>query len=126
MRRALEWCDWGCHRNVLLVGRYALKTPVMNGALRWWVRGWLVNLDEAEQWRSTQDPGLCPVLFSFFGLVNVQPRCDEAGDVREYEVTRARAAFEARRGHECTAEPFAKSYGRLDGRVVAFDYGRVA
>ena len=104
-----------------------VKVPVVGYGLKWWVRGWLVNCNEVAEWQATKDPGLCPVLLSLFGLLVVMPRCEtmrmsgeEMGDVET-----ARVEFESRRGYECGAEPFTKSYGRLDGRVVAFDYGTV-
>lgn len=116
----------GCHRTVLLLSRYVFKVPIMGFGLSWWVRGWLANLREREEWRLTKDPGLCPVLLSLFGLVIVMRRCETVPPVEHDDVLAERAEFVVRRGYECSAEPYAKSYGRLNGRVVAFDYGRVA
>lgn len=115
----------GCHRTALLVGRYVVKVPVVGYGLRWWVRGWLVNLNEAAEWRATRDSRRCPVLLSFFGLVIVMPRCQTSPPVSHEEVIEARDEFEARRGYVSNAEPYAKSYGRMGGRVVEFDYGSV-
>lgn len=76
----------GVTRTVLLAGRWAVKVPSLRGGTGGY-RGWLTglmwsitrgiqaNISEAEWWRNSHDPGLCPVRLSLTGLVNVYPRC---------------------------------------------------
>lgn len=77
----------GVSRTVVLVARWAVKVPSLRGGTGGY-RGWLTgmmwsftrgiqaNISEAEWWRNDHDDGLCPVLWSLLGLVNVYPRCD--------------------------------------------------
>ena len=116
--------DSGCHRFVVLVGPVAVKVPVMRYGFDWWLRGWLASRGEVEEWCLTRDVRLCPILISAFGLVVVMRRCETEPEVSQEEVDVAIADYSGRHQGGPPAEPYPKSYGRLDGRVVAFDYGR--
>ncbi|ANZ35236.1 hypothetical protein BBK82_03260 [Lentzea guizhouensis] len=74
----------GVTRTVLLAGRWAFKFPSLRshgkrlrGVMWSLARGLSANLSEAE-WSGQE--GLCPVLWSAAGLVNVYPRCEPASE----------------------------------------------
>lgn len=99
-------------RTVLLAGSWAFKIP----SFRSWdgfLRGLLANMQEAE-FSLTEWPELCPVSFSIpLGLLVVMPYCrplseEEWPDRGEYMVP---------------VEMKPDSFGILEGRIVAVDYG---
>lgn len=98
----------GYSRAVILASGYAIKLPRITGGWRAFVSGILSNMLEAERWRASQDPALCPVLWSWAGLVLIQPRVRITQDVPAVNV----AGYDHKPG----------SYGWLDGRLVAVDY----
>lgn len=104
----------GYNRFVLLTGRHAIKFP----SLRSWrdfLFGLLNNMHEAKAQRD--HPAYCPVLWaSPLGLLLVMPRVTIM-DAAEFAA--ARAGLPA----GTVAEMKASSWGWLDGRPVAVDYG---
>lgn len=102
----------GRNRFVFLCGSLALKVP----SLRNWrdfLFGLLNNMNEA-QW-SKQD-GHCPVLFAMpGGFLVVMPRLRILTEEEFYDLDPA--ALVGRAEHK------PDSWGWLDGRVVAVDYG---
>lgn len=106
----------GITRNVLLVGRWAVKTPrvpITPYGFRHFLLGLLANMQEARWWRVTQDPRLCPVVLSVpGGWLNVMRRAETAADPVDY------SRFE---GLPIERKP--ESFGLLDGRAVLLDYG---
>jgi hypothetical protein len=137
------WDRAGVTREVFLIGRYAIKIPKLVYGWKMFLNGLLANMQErefaAEGW-----PELCPIVFSLPGgwlvvMRRARVMTDEefaAFDFRAF-VTRDDdyAAYNldawggnARNGGEPEAlvvpvEAKADSFGWLDGRVVAIDYG---
>lgn len=106
----------GRNRWVLLIGSYAVKFP----SPRCWqdfLFGLLNNLREA---RDGSLPGRCPVVARFpLGLVIVMRRAVPL-DEREFASFHA---YEFCREHGISAEQKPDSFGKLNGRIVALDYG---
>jgi hypothetical protein len=104
----------GRNRFVLVTRRHAYKFP----SLRCWrdlLFGILNNLHEAQAQRD--HPAYCPVLWcSPLGLLIVMPRVDVLGQDEWREA-------EGRLPADTCAEMKPSSWGRLDGRIVAIDYG---
>jgi hypothetical protein len=108
----------GAFRRVLLIPGYAVKLP----RLRTVFHGLRCNRWEREVWRVWRPifgwPNLCPVLLADpLGLFVVMPRADQP--VTFAEVVEATP--------DCYPEPTnetkVEDFGRVDGRVVALDYG---
>ena len=113
-------CHRGATRWVLLVGRYALKFPLVQ-TWRTFLNGLLANMQEREFAR-TGWPELCPVLFSLpGGWLVVMPRCAPL-TCYEYNDLDTREFIERRDG-VVPVEEKPDSFGWLNGRIVAVDYG---
>lgn len=100
---------------VLLTSKYAFKIPSMVYGWRLFVTGLLANIQE-KQWSGRK--GLCPVIWSLpGGFLNVMPRCEWLTD-GEYckEVPE-------KWGRHLPVEHKTCSFGRLNGKIVAVDYG---
>lgn len=114
----------GVTRFVVLTPRYAIKVPRFwhYGHFRWemFLHGLLGNMQEREFARAGW-PELCPVLWSLpGGWLLVMPRCeplDAELTPEQYE------AFTHRPDYHVPAEHKADSFGYLNGRLVAIDYG---
>jgi hypothetical protein len=106
----------GRNRWVLLIGSYAIKFP----SPRCWqdfLFGLLNNLREA---RDSNLPGRCPVVARLpLGLAIVMRR---AVPLSEQEFSRF-PAYAFCREHGISAEQKPDSFGKLNGRIVALDYG---
>ncbi len=107
----------GITRTVLVTRRWAIKVPSprsYSGGLRgvlWSVtRGIQANLSEAE-WSGTT--GVCPVRWSWLGLINVYPSCDPP-PAGELDYDGIGALFPSDKKPE--------NVGLLDGRLVWIDY----
>ncbi len=114
--RFMEWRlkhKRGITREVFLIGKWAIKLPSVR-SWRLFLQGLLGNMQEKEL--SGFDDRLCPVVFSIWGgWVSIMPRCgslpeftDEMGGICEY------MGF---------IEKKLCSFGLLDGKLVAVDYG---
>lgn len=110
----------GVTRTVLLVGRWAVKVPSvrthdngLRGVLWSLCRGITANQSEAE-W-SGHHAGLCPVLLSLAGLVNVYPRCEPV------DCELAEAEYDAI-GFVGPTDRKPQNVGVLGGRLVWLDY----
>jgi len=112
----------GVTRTVVLTRRYAIKVPSLRGGslggrsprgvMRSIVWGIDANLSEIE-WSTS--PGVCPVLWSWCGLVNVYRRCEPV----THEPTEAE--YDAiGLLHDGDRKP--ENLGWLDGRLVWVDY----
>jgi hypothetical protein len=109
----------GVTRTVFLVGRWAVKVPRLSshddgvGGVFWSLcRGLLANLSER---RHSHTSGVCPVLWSLAGVVNVYPRClpvEHEPTEQEYTDT----------GYFGPADKKQANVGYLDGRLVFLDY----
>lgn len=115
----------GSFRIVFLIGRLAFKVPVPSRSWkgRWYsfLQGWQQNLCE-KAYAGTDAPGLCPIYFSFFGLINVMPNCyplyaeDDALESL-YEDFKRKCAY------WYLVEKKLTSFGLYKGSWVAVDYG---
>lgn len=117
----MEWLGAiGATRAVLLTDRLAWKVPRMS-TWRTFLNGLLANMQEREFAR-TGWPELCPVVFSLPGGWLVVMRrarpltCDEFNDFDSRE-------FITRSDGVIPVEEKPDSFGWLDGRIVAVDYG---
>ncbi len=132
----VKWWKQGATRNVFLIGKYAVKFPRL---IEWrlFLCGLLANMQETNFWRQLRNERLCPVIFSIpGGWLIVMPRAGEfSGEDHEnfdYEdfvnvgfksdvVTLAFLGRET--GWVIPVENKQDSFGWLDGRIVAVDYG---
>lgn len=71
----------GTTRITILTGNLAFKIPILNRSLKHFAKGWLGNIDERNLWRETKHKKLCPIYFSFFGLVNIMKRATPIKEV---------------------------------------------
>jgi hypothetical protein len=116
---------------VLLVGRWAIKVPNFRYGWTLFLKGLLANMQERGWWRHWQEGRhlMCPVLFSDpLGFLVVMPRCEEIK--RHLTDDEAMPFFygvpssETSRGYVgLSVEDKSDSFGLLDGRIVAIDYG---
>jgi hypothetical protein len=103
----------GVTREVLLVGRWAVKVPSIR-SWRLFLTGLLANLHE-DLWSATRDRRLCPVRWcSPGGFVLVMARAEALAE-SDFVVD---ADFA---GLPLDAKP--ENFGRYGGRVVLLDYG---
>ena len=110
----------GATRTVLLIGRYAIKVPRCS-SWRTFLNGLLANMQE-RQFARTGWPELCPVLASLpGGWLLVMPRAAPMSDAEwcDFEPE----AFCETESYTLPVEHKQDSFGLLDGRVVAVDYG---
>lgn len=111
---------FGTQRTVFLVGRWAIKVPVF---VEWrlFLLGLLANMQEA-RFSAAGFPGLCPVLFAVpGGFLNVMRRAEPLSR-HEFFLLDV-ASWRLRGDHEIPVEDKMDSFGVLDGRIVAVDYG---
>ena len=111
---------YGASRTVFLTTKYAIKRPSFQ-SYRLFLHGLLANLQEVKFSKSKLD-GLCPVIFYLpLGLLVVMPRCrvltfDEF-DPKKLE------EFIDKENYRIPAELKPDSFGYLNGKLVAIDYG---
>jgi len=110
----------GATRTVILIGKYAIKTPSIF-AWRLFLLGLLANMQEAI-FSKTGWPELCPVLFSFPGGFLVVMRRARPISRTHYESI-SYEQLVAKDHYRVPAENKPDSWGVLDGRIVAVDYG---
>jgi hypothetical protein len=118
----------GSSRCVIVAYKYALKVPVV-WSWRRFLYGLLANLQEV-RFSRMKTRVLCPVLFYLpGGFLNIMPKCvpvmdnsddEEFNDALNYIW---RMSDEDGVDYRNIVEPKASSLGKLDGRIVAVDYG---
>lgn len=114
----------GVTRFVILTRHHAIKIPRFwhYGHFRWnmFLYGLLGNLQERE-FSKVGWPELCPVLFAVpGGWLLIMPRCEPVSQKltdAEFE------EFAHQDNHWIPVENKADSFGILNGRLVAIDYG---
>lgn len=127
----MRLCREGVTRIVLLVGPWALKFPRFGYGYAMGLRGLLCNLQERAIW-TLGWPQLCPVLWAFPGgwllvMRRARPLTEDEWQALDFE------AFRWHRKTEIKGERMVEgcvpvenkhdSFGIVDGRVVAVDYG---
>jgi len=111
---------FGTTRMVFLVGDYAIKVPSL-AEYRLFLCGLLANLQEAS-FSKTQWDELCPVILSVpLGLMVVMKRCIPL--TREQFFSLDYGKFVHKEDYQVPVENKLDSFGILDGRIVAVDYG---
>lgn len=123
---SLQFDFTGCTRTVILTRRWAIKLPGLwaYSPCEWWrglLYGLLANMQEAK-FSKTGWPELCPVSFALpGGFLVVMPRARVMSDDEfiAFDVK----AFLDRPNYTVPAEAKSNSFGFLDGRIVAIDYG---
>ena len=109
----------GVTRKCFLIGRYAIKIP---RTYSWeaFLLGILGNLQERSM--SPAYPQLCPVIFSLFGFINIMPRVTPICYSEEALQHIIQKDFTIG-GFRLPVEPKSSSFGYLNGKLVAVDYG---
>jgi hypothetical protein len=116
-----EWDRKGATREVFLVGRFAIKVPRMVYGWPMFLKGLLANMQEVD-FSKTGWPELCPVVFSLpGGWLIVMRRAQPIS--RDYWAFFDPEKFCEKEDRIIPAEHKLDSFGWLDGRVVAVDYG---
>lgn len=110
----------GATRAVFLCGRWALKVPRCD-EWRLFLSGLLANMSEA-LWGKVRHGALCPVLAALPGgfllvMRRARPLTDEEWSDLDVE------GLLLDRNYELPVEYKRSSFGVVDGRVVAVDYG---
>lgn len=112
---------YGCTRRVFLIGNFAIKIPNFFDEWRLGLLGLLSNMQEA-QFSKTGWPELCPVRFSIPGGFLVV--MDRARELTEDEFLELDLKTWVDRGeYMIPAEIKTNSFGYLNGKLVAIDYG---
>lgn len=124
-------CRDGVTRIVLLIGPWAVKLPRFGYGYAMGLRGLLCNMQERAIW-TLGWPQLCPVLFSLPGgwllvMRRARPLDDhewQVLDVEEFRWNRKSSIAGERMVEGCVpVETKRDSFGVVDGRIVAVDYG---
>lgn len=116
-----EWNRQGITREVFLIGRYAIKVPRIVYGWKMFLCGLLANMQE-RTFGSTGWPEICPVVFSLPGGWLVVMRRARLLTDDEWRVFDPKAFCETEE-YTVPAETKRDSFGVLDGRIVAIDYG---
>lgn len=108
---------YGTTRIVLLTPRWAIKLPLVSSRGHGWLwslaHGVIANLSEL---RLSHEPGVCPVVWSLHGLIQVYPRC------RPVSLDTGPIAFDMLASERVPVDPRPHNVGVLNGRVVWLDY----
>lgn len=112
----------GCTRIVFLTKHYALKVPNFLDGWKLFLNGLLANLQESNFWQNGGYYELCPIRYATWGgwlviMRKAQVLTDEEFLAMDID------AFLNKEHYVIPAEKKANSFGWLDGRVVAIDYG---
>lgn len=116
----------GTTRTVFLVGQYAIKVPVV-AKWRLFLMGLLANIQE-QQFSILKLPELCPVLWAmpggwFLVMRRARPLVQQDFDLLDYAEW-IKAGKDLPKGEWIIpVENKPDSFGILDGRIVAVDYG---
>lgn len=118
----------GVTRTVILTKRYAIKLPCLVYGWKFFLYGFLANMQE-RAWAGS-DERLCPIRYADpLGFFVVMPRCEPLTDtefIREVAEDWPRIIDDETDQHfvrELPVEMKTCSFGRLYGKIVAVDYG---
>ena len=110
----------GATRHAILIGKYAVKIPVLNEGWELFLCGLLGNIQEHKFHDS--DPVFCPIVFSIpLGFLNVMHRVNELTK-KEFD-THITDDFMQSHSVVIPCEIKRSSFGWFEGRIVAIDYG---
>jgi hypothetical protein len=119
---AFEWKKTGATREVFFVGRWAVKVPKITRGWYQFLCGLLANIQERELSKLNRRE-LCPVSFSLpGGWLVVMPKATPLTD-QQLETFDMLEFLMPDDGLALPVEPKGNSFGMLDGRIVAVDYG---
>lgn len=125
------WNRNGCSREVFLVGAWAIKIPKLTYGWRMFLHGLLANMREAA-WSGTDYPEICPVIFAIPGgwctiMRRARPVTDNEFDALNLprETAQPGEYVKSWTGGDyiIPVETKADSFGWIDGRLVAVDFG---
>jgi hypothetical protein len=117
---------WGSSRMVILTKRWAIKLPRPT-EWRLFLHGLLANMQE-RQFATTKDPRLCPIKFGVpGGWFIVMPRASaleyDEWDAFDWEAFCAYRDDDEAMMLKVPVEGKWSSFGWLNGKIVAIDYG---
>ena len=116
-----HWMRNGITREVFLTRRYAIKIPRVVYGWKMFLCGLLANMQE-RTFAAAGWPELCPVVFALPGGWLVVMRRAESLTDEEWRSFDP-ATFCERPNYVVPCEFKQDSFGKLDGRIVAIDYG---
>lgn len=102
----------GVTRLVITTKNYAIKFPRVNYGWMKFIEGIHCNLSEKVCWDITKSKDLCPVIFSFLGIIMVMPRVEVCKN--ENEILSIPLVPGEDRKHS--------NYGVYNGNLVCIDY----
>lgn len=120
----------GVTRTVILTKRWAIKVPCLVYGWKYFLYGFLANMQEHD-W-SGFDERLCPIRYAApGGLFVVMPRCQMLTDQEFLDLVHdgwarivdEETGTELPYSRELPVELKTCSFGKLNGRIVAVDYG---
>lgn len=117
----MEWNRCGIMREVFLTRRYAIKLPRLSYGWKIFLHGLLANMQEA-RWGKCGLEELCPVIFAVPGGWLLIMRKAEPLTIEEWDAFKV-DSFCEREDYTIPAERKHDSFGRLNGKIVAVDYG---
>ncbi len=117
-----EWNRCGVTREVILVGNVAIKLPKITYGWKMFLCGLLANMQERE-FSGLSWAELCPVIFSMRGGWLVVMRRAKPLSATEWSSFDAETFCKRPDGSIIPAEFKPNSFGKLNGRIVAIDYG---
>jgi hypothetical protein len=118
--------DCGCTRFVILTKRWAIKVPNFKYGWKAFLEGLLANMQERHFWKIKFGvPKICPVVFSLpLGFLVVMPKCQALDrPLTDDELKEFFAVPWGDSDVNIPIEDKPESFGWLDGRLVAIDYG---
>lgn len=119
------WNRYGVTREVFLTKRYAIKVPKFTYGWKQFLNGLLSNMQERE-FSKTGWPELCPVVLSLpGGWLVVMRRARPLEDIEwdTFDVERFQGWTVPKAPYVIPVESKRCSFGVLDERIVAVDYG---
>lgn len=116
----IEFKTNGVTRLVILTKNYAFKIPNFLNGWRMFLHGLICNMHE-KMWSNTKWEQLCPIVFAAWGgwlvvMKRARPLTDEEWDKFDCE------AF-VKEPNLLPVETKKCSFGVLNGKIVAVDYG---
>jgi hypothetical protein len=115
----MRYVGTGITRHVLLVRSVVVKLPRINYGWEKFLQGLLANIQEnkTHHYSNGIHDMLCPVLFSFAGIIHVQKRAERTFIEAEMSELTIPDAIKG--------DDKAGNWGILNGKVVKLDYGSI-